>query len=118
MNRRVLVLFACLLLSAGVIARADRIEPVLARQPFDTFPLTIAGWNGVQQAPFAKDVLAVLGVDDYLTRVYFNADRTEGAGLYIGYYQSQRQGDTMHSPMNCLPGAGWEPVSDTRLPVP
>jgi EpsI family protein len=62
-------------------------------------------------------VLAVLGVDDYLTRVYFNADRTEGAGLYIGFYQSQRQGDTMHSPLNCLPGAGWEPLSQSRLIV-
>jgi EpsI family protein len=30
--------------------------------------------------------------------------------LYIGYYASQRQGDTMHSPQNCLPGAGWQPI--------
>jgi EpsI family protein len=32
-------------------------------------------------------------------------------GLYVGYYASQRQGDTIHSPQNCLPGAGWHPVS-------
>ena len=31
-------------------------------------------------------------------------------GIYIGYYASQRQGDTIHSPQNCLPGAGWHPV--------
>jgi EpsI family protein len=31
-------------------------------------------------------------------------------GLYIAYYASQRQGDTIHSPQNCLPGAGWQPV--------
>jgi EpsI family protein len=59
----------------------------------------------------------VLGVDDYLTRIYFTEGRREGAGLYIGYYQSQRQGDTMHSPLNCLPGAGWEPVSRSTLHV-
>ena len=24
----------------------------------------------------------------------------------------------MHSPLNCLPGAGWEPTNRTRVPVP
>jgi len=28
--------------------------------------------------------------------------------LYIGYYQSQREGDLIHSPKNCMPGSGWE----------
>ena len=32
--------------------------------------------------------------------------------------QSQRQGDAVHSPLNCLPGAGWQPVSKAALPVP
>lgn len=117
MIARALVVFACLVVSAGVVARADRAEPVQIRQTFDKFPLKLDEWSGVQQAPFAKDVLAVLGVDDYLTRAYFTADRAEGAGLYIGYYQSQRQGDTMHSPLNCLPGAGWEPVSQSFYSV-
>ena len=35
----------------------------------------------------------------------------------MGYYGSQRQGDTIHSPLNCLPGAGWEPVSEGRLQI-
>jgi EpsI family protein len=38
-------------------------------------------------------------------------------GLYVGYYQSQRQGDTMHSPLNCLPGAGWLPISQKRIEI-
>ena len=28
----------------------------------------------------------------------------------MGYYGSQKTGDTIHSPKNCLPGAGWDPV--------
>ena len=52
----------------------------------------------------------MLGVDDYLSRAYYRADGAV-VGLYMGYYGSQRQGDTIHSPLNCLPGAGWEPVS-------
>jgi EpsI family protein len=114
MVRRTLILFVCFLISAGIVARADRAEPVPIRQTLDHFPMTLGEWRGFQEAPFSKDILAVLGVDDYLARVYFTPDRA-GVGLYIGYYQSQRQGDTMHSPLNCLPGAGWEPVSKSAL---
>jgi EpsI family protein len=39
------------------------------------------------------------------------------SGGLIGYYQSQREGDTMHSPLNCLPGAGWLPVSQSRTKI-
>jgi EpsI family protein len=114
MSRRVLALFACLVVSAGVIARADRAENIPPRQTLEHLPLAIGEWTGVHQTPFTKDILAILGVDDYITRAYFTPAR-EGVGLYIGYYQSQRQGDTMHSPQNCLPGAGWEPVSNGKV---
>jgi len=30
--------------------------------------------------------------------------------LYIGYYESQKEGDLIHSPKNCMPGAGWNIV--------
>jgi EpsI family protein len=78
--------------------------------------MQLEDWRGVQEPPIEASILAVLGVDDYLTRAYFNPDRS-GAGLYIGYYGSQRQGDTMHSPLNCLPGSGWEPISKSFMPI-
>src|SRR5262245_39249030 len=112
-----MVLVACLLVSAGLMTRANRPEPAPARETLDSFPLTLDDWQGTPQAPFAKDILAILGVDDYLTRIYYTHDRSAALGLYIGYYQSQRQGDTMHSPLNCLPGAGWEPVAKSTLQV-
>ena len=111
---RALVLFFGLMISAGLVARADRREPVPSRQKLEQFPMTMDGWQGAKELPFTKNVLDALGVDDYITRVYFNPQR-EGVGLYIGYYQSQRQGDTMHSPLSCLPGAGWEPMSKSDL---
>jgi EpsI family protein len=37
------------------------------------------------------------------------------AFLFIGYYASQRNGQTYHSPQNCLPGAGWAMLSHARL---
>jgi EpsI family protein len=37
--------------------------------------------------------------------------------LYVGYYESQTRGKTIHSPKNCLPGAGWEPLEAGTLPL-
>jgi EpsI family protein len=35
-------------------------------------------------------------------------DTTMAFTTYVGYYDRQMQGKTIHSPRNCLPGAGWE----------
>ena len=56
-------------------------------------------------------------VDDYLNRQYSSPKGQ--LGLYVGYYQSQRQGESLHSPLFCLPGTGWQPVvtRDSTLPL-
>jgi EpsI family protein len=112
---RIVALSACLLLGAGVIAKASRTEQVPPRQPLAGFPSQIAGWRGENTEPFSKEILAVLGVDDYLSRFYESGRNV--VGLYIGYYESQRQGDTIHSPLNCLPGAGWQPLGKSYVPI-
>lgn len=117
MLTRFLVLFGVFMTGAGVVAMAERPEPVPERAPFDRFPMEVGTWRGVQQPPMENAILNILGVDDYLTRAYFNEERTRGVGVYMGYYGSQRQGDTMHSPQNCLPGAGWQPISHSMLPI-
>jgi EpsI family protein len=111
-------LTVCALLGATTVflANARRSEIVVARDNFSSFPMTAGSWTAREEAPLDEDVLAVLGVDDYVSRVYHSRDG-HAAGLYIGYYGSQRQGDTIHSPQNCLPGSGWEPVSDGRLRI-
>ncbi|HUL72424.1 MAG TPA: EpsI family protein [Vicinamibacterales bacterium] len=117
MQKRILVLFACLLLAAVGVARADRAERVPLRATFALFPTQIGEWTGVTDSPLTKREIEVLGVDDYLTRVYYTPQR-DSVGLYIGFWQSQRQGSTIHSPQNCLPGAGWEPVSQSLIAFP
>jgi EpsI family protein len=117
MLKRVIVVFVCLMAAAVAVARADRYEEQPLRTTFALFPMRIGDWSGVQQPPFTARVLEVLGLDDYLTRTYVTPDR-KGVGLYIGYWKSQRQGDSIHSPLNCLPGAGWEPVAQTMMEVP
>ena len=38
--------------------------------------------------------------------------------IYVGYYDEQRQGKSIHSPKNCLPGDGWEAVEASAVAVP
>jgi EpsI family protein len=107
---RVLVI-ASLLIGTRLAADRGRAPEVpVRREPLAALPLHVDGWHGRQAAPFADDVVTQLGVDDYINRVYAAAGDAP-IGLYVGYYESQRQGDTIHSPQNCLPGAGWRPIS-------
>jgi EpsI family protein len=116
MIRRMLILSGTLLVAVAVVASASRTEVIPARTPLAEFPTSIGEWRGRDEPRFPPEILAVLGVDEYVNRLY--RGRTQGVGLYIGYYGSQRQGDTIHSPMNCLPGAGWEPVVREYIQVP
>ncbi len=58
----------------------------------------------------------VAGMDEYVNRVY-QRDSVQVFSLYVGYYTYQTQGKSIHSPRNCLPGAGWEPVESATLPI-
>ena len=113
---RPFVIALCLVLGAVVIGRTSKSELTPARESFSTFPMEIGDWRGESVPRFNQQILAVLGVDEYVTRTYY-APSGRAVGLYVGFYQSQRQGDTMHSPLNCLPGAGWEPVKKERVTI-
>jgi EpsI family protein len=114
---RFAVLTATFVLAIGLIGRVTRSEPVPIRNSFATFPNQIGDWQGRAGQPFDPKILAVLGVDEYVN-LAFSKTAQLPLGLYIGYYRSQREGDTMHSPLNCLPGAGWEPESRRTLTIP
>ena len=89
-------------------------EVSVARHSLSAFPLQVAEWQSTGEQPLDDDVLQVLGVDEYVNRTY--VDRAGlPLNLYIGYYASQRQGNTIHSPQNCLPGSGWQPVESSRV---
>lgn len=117
MLRRAAIVFVVLACGAGAVLRANRPEQAPPRVSFEKFPYQLDGWSGRELPPFEPRVLAVLGVDDYMSRIYVGPDRAS-TGLYVGYYKSQRQGDAIHSPQNCLPAAGWMPTSNGYLAVP
>jgi EpsI family protein len=81
-------------------------------------PMSLGPWSGRDEPPFDDDTLRVLGVDTYVNRAYTSTQAAEAmVGVYVGYYGSQRQGDAIHSPLNCLPGSGWQPVHRSRVVV-
>ena len=103
--------------AAGVYSTgASGTDAPVTRVPLASLPHSIDGWEGYEAAPLADDIVAQLGVDDYISRRYVR-DAATPIMLYVGYYASQRQGDTIHSPRNCLPGAGWQPVSSERVTI-
>ena len=117
MVKRAILVGAVLLAGSAYLGMASKTEPVPIRRTLEDLPMTLGAWQGQPAAPMDPRILAVLGVDDYIERYYSTPDRST-VGLYIGYYQSQRQGDTIHSPLNCLPGGGWNPVKKDRISIP
>ncbi len=115
---RVIVLTLVLALSGAALTRASKSEPTPARTPLADLPFRFSAFEGTRAPDLEREVLDVLGVDDYINRTYRVRETRTAIGLYVGYYMSQREGDTMHSPLNCLPGAGWQPVSTSHLVVP
>lgn len=77
--------------------------------------------HGSQDVEIPEDERRVAGMSDYLMRVYRPATAAAAGAyafsVYVGYYGSQTQGKTIHSPRNCLPGAGWEALTSSRVAV-
>ncbi len=104
-----------LLGATALLLRARNASEIIpAHQPLQTFPRTFNGWSSTD-LPLSKDVLDVLGPGDFLTRDYQRDSDMPPVGLFIAYFPSQRSGDTIHSPKNCLPGAGWTPLRSDRI---
>jgi EpsI family protein len=117
MTARLILLSLLFVATTGYGIHAMRPEVVPVRETLAGLPQTIGRWQGRDAEPFTKEIVDVLGVDEYVSRFYA-AKGEAPVSLYLGYYESQRTGDTIHSPMNCLPGAGWEPVVNARATVP
>jgi EpsI family protein len=88
---------------------SEDIEP---NKPFSTFPRQIGEWKGTEDK-FEQKIYNELGVDDSFLG-HFQASDNRYVQFYVGFYQSQREGDLIHSPKNCMPGGGWN-ITDTSI---
>lgn len=98
-----------LLLVGGIVVNAWQYlgEKRVARKELKDFPKQVGSWQqSGGEHRFDDATLAVLGASDYVLRDY-RTPNGQVANFYVGYYVTQADGATYHSPLNCLPGAGW-----------
>jgi len=126
-----------LTVTALFLQARGRSEVFPPRQPLSSLPHELANWVGTD-ITLPKDTLEILGPGDFLLRLYrYASPQNESPGnnpsrdvsakaasandrdvdLFVAYFPSQRAGDTIHSPRNCLPGAGWSPLESKRITI-
>lgn len=116
-NLRFWLLFVVLLIGGAIVNGWERSgEASVSRRPLKEFPAQIGSWR--QQGDdvrFDDETEKVLRADDYVSRNFQSNGHL--ASLYVGYYATQRNGATYHSPLNCLPGAGWVMSDGGRMTI-
>lgn len=110
-----------LLLLVGLGGRAwlRPAEPRALERPLAEFPSEFAGYQVADTLRIPGAALRVLDPDAHLVRQYRpKSGRERGEfELLVAYYGRQLGGSTIHSPQNCLPGAGWEPVVHGQVTI-
>lgn len=105
---RFAVLFSVILV-VGVLVNAWAYlgEAHIERKQLKDFPVQLGEWRKTKpDQTIDEPTMKVLRATDYLLRDYQRPDG-QLANFYVGYYASQRDGASYHSPLNCLPGSGW-----------
>jgi EpsI family protein len=110
------VLTVAIVLQGVLFYSASHGDAVPLPQPLERFPKTLGDWRTVQVGVVDKDTLEVLKADDTMSRDYVSQDGL--VNLWVAYFQTQRTGQSPHSPKNCLPGSGWSQVAAGAVDVP
>jgi EpsI family protein len=101
--------------TAALLQARDRAEILPEHDALSSFPLQIQKWRG-SDLRLTPGELEVLGPGQFLMRDY--EAPASAVNLFIAFFPSQRSGDTIHSPKNCIPGSGWVPTESSRISIP
>jgi len=114
----VLAAFTASILAGTLLASltAENRKPHPLARSLDRIPIEIDGWIASPGRVPGDRELELLGATSYLSRDYHRARRD--LDLFISYYALQRAGESMHTPKNCLPAAGWEILKYDETKVP
>ena len=111
------MLLSCLFMGGAFLLMKHRGEvPVPLPLALSKIPRAIGDWEGRPLSMGRKEA-AILNADDYALMEYA---RTGGGGpilFYTAYYEEQTPEKNIHSPKNCLPGAGWAILRSSVIPV-
>ena len=113
MKDRSIFFTAILILALGILAieALSRQREVPLKRPLKGVPLILDSWRG-RDSKLQMRTIDILGVDDYISRVYTKGDLS--IWVYVGYYASQKKGALIHSPRHCYPAAGWQIIKMTK----
>jgi EpsI family protein len=111
---RFLVVALMMSATAVLLHKRGDTDWVPPSRPLSELPETIGSRTAID-IPLDDETLQVLGKGVFLDRMYkpqnYSAATVIGdraaISLFIGYFPTQRTGQSIHSPQNCLPGAGW-----------
>jgi EpsI family protein len=106
-------------LALGLVGRltvhpAGKQSPAV---PLSAFPEKVGGFELQEEEELRGDELSFLRPDDYLLRSYQDTGGRD-MSLFVAFYGQQTKGASIHSPRNCLPGSGWEPLRHDRIRTP
>jgi EpsI family protein len=94
----------------GFLLLSSQQKAVPLQAPLAELPRTFLGAVG-RDIPISPEEQRIAGMSSYVLRSYAEGGGPAAFSVYVGYYETQNQGRSIHSPRNCLPGAGWEPLS-------
>ncbi len=107
---------ACTLVATtAAIAHSARLRAAAPAVAIDALPFRFDAWRGRDAGPLDRETVRILAADSYVNREYDGGALP--VGLYLAYYARQRPGVSIHSPLHCLPGTGWETLDVTTRTV-
>jgi len=95
----------------------QRVENTPDRKMFSEFPGQSGNWSG-RRIALESDILEKLKLTDYIQSDYLKEGEVLPVNFYIAWYRSQRSTASIHSPLACIPGAGWIFDSFSQIEVP
>ena len=115
-NIRLALVLVLILGTAAFLWSRSTAEQLPPRSHLDEFPEQLGGWES-RRIYIAEDIQKILGEGDFMQRIFNRPGDDKAIELFIAYFPSQRTGNTIHSPKNCLPGSGWVPVESLHVPL-
>ena len=94
-----------------------RAETTPSLAPLASLPGLLGGWQLYKDVKIDKETLDILKADDVLNRIYINPEGASSAFLFVAFFKTQRNNQAPHSPKNCLPANGYEPIESGHIQV-
>lgn len=105
-----------LLFTVSISYSVEFREKIPLTKSLSQFPEQLGDWKGSSQTMEEKFVIT-LDLSDYRIVNYYDP-KGHLVNFYTAYYESQRKGESIHSPATCLPGGGWRFKNAGSINIP